>query len=162
MPQKPAEQFGRRISSLKGPGTKALFDVIIAARDPEGTGIEFCIASGHKEKHIHESSFPMTLHVAIRIHILRIVLHLLKTPLPRNRIRRSEVTFLVLMLKPQPRRQRIHPVQIQVGPFQRVHNLDLPVIMGTPDRSSRSRNTTPRSSAWTRGRRFCTSVNSMW
>ena len=104
----------------------------------------------------------MTIHVPTRIHILKIALHLDETPLPQNRIRRSKVTLHVLMLQPQPRRQRIYPVQIQVGPFQRVHNLDLPVIMGTPDRSSRSRNTTPRSSAWTRGRRFCTSVNSMW
>ena len=80
----------------------------------------------------------MTLHIPIRMRILRIILlitanlNLLEPPLRQNRIRRSEVTPKVLMLEPQPRRQRMYPVHL--GPFQIVHNLDLPVIMVVSDR----------------------------
>jgi len=59
-------------------------------------------------------------------------LDLLETPLRQNRIRRSKVTPQVLMLKPQPRRERMYLVHL--GPFDIVHNLDLPVIMVVPNR----------------------------
>ena len=80
----------------------------------------------------------MTLHIPIRMRILRIILlitanlNLLEPPLRQDRIRRSEVTPQVVMLEPQPGRQRMYPVHL--GPFQIVHNLDSPIIMVVPNR----------------------------